>query len=195
MVKTLSPLRFPRDKLKVCVATNGVAFFMRGSVWGHALFLQKQQMGGMNDMNCKKTVLTIIVLIMSFWLTGCGSGGNRINAEVLESHGFWYSVKVPDNRGKSGQLQILFDDDKNASVFFEDSGGWISGGDCSVKIETSTIVLESIDGDIIETPLADKGSYIINYMYDAKEGTLSMSFEDVQLSEGIAPFCYDLLLN
>ena len=41
--KTLSPLRFPRDKPKVCVATNGVAFFVRGSVWSHALFIIKKE--------------------------------------------------------------------------------------------------------------------------------------------------------
>ena len=144
-------------------------------------------------MKTKKVLVAVLILIMVFCLTCCGSSGNKLDAKALGGHAFWYSTRMPDNRGNYGQVQILFDDDKTASVFLEDSGGWISGGDCSVKITSSTIILTSLDGDILSSPLANNGTYNISYSYDKKTSSLSMSFDDVQLIEGIAPFCLDFL--
>ena len=138
----------------------------------------------------KKSMATIIILIIiAICFTGCGSGGGKLDAETIKGHAFWYSTKIPDNRGRTGQIQIMFDDEKTATVYFQDSGEWLSGGDCSVTISSSTITLTSLDGDIIRSPLANNGTYTINYTYDKNTATLSMRFGDIQLNEGLAPFC------
>ena len=141
----------------------------------------------------KKHLLLVVALIMAFCFSGCG--GSKPDANTLKKHGYWYSTQVPDNRGGKGQLQIMFNDDKTCSVYFENSGGWLSGGECSVSVSSSQIVLKSTDGDIIHSPLANNGSYSIQYQYNKDTDTLSMLFGDVKLFEGIAPFCVNMLLK
>lgn len=143
----------------------------------------------------KKCLLLVVVLFIVFCLSGCGIGGTKPDANTFKKHQYWYSTTVPDNKGNKGELQILFDDDKTCTVYYENSGGWLSGGECSVTITSTQLVLKSTDGDIIGSSMANNGTYNINYIYDKNTDSLSLTFGDIRLVEGLAPFCVNLLLK
>lgn len=143
-----------------------------------------------NHSSIKRKSIIVIVVILSLLLAGCGNISNK----DLENHGYWYG-SVPDNRNGEGEITIIFSGDGMASVWLEDSLGWLSGGECSYSITSSTIKLKSIDGEIIESPLADNGVYTLKYEYEKNSEKLILRWDGIQLKEGFSSLVFSLLMD